>query len=175
MLWNDPTAPRRGWNVLTVFDALEAGPGEPLLDGDHMLLCEACGTQEIRYVHVLEHPNFERAVYVGCDCASRMTGVSEDLLERREGDVRNRSARRATFCGLRNWTQTKKGGWRLRHLGNFYLLSPGRYGGWSVAYKADDERPGAQMIYERGFHHDLDTAKIAVFDAAHPSGRPRHT
>lgn len=167
MLRFDEGAPRHGWTVLTVFDALEDASKTGRED---LLLCEACGVREVRYVHVLDHPAYTRSVFVGSECAGRMSGESKAAVRARESAARNRSARRSTFCSNKNWTPTRRGGWRLRHLGHFYLLLPGTYGGWSAGYKIDDDRPGAKMVFLPEFFLHLTEAKLAVFDAVHPGG-----
>lgn len=57
----DYSVPRHGWECIDYEDL-----------GDLNETCEWCGTTEIRYVHVMEHPNYPETVRVGCVCAERM-------------------------------------------------------------------------------------------------------
>jgi hypothetical protein len=59
--WSRPGVPHRGWTCVDVEDL-----GEP----DEV--CEMCQTAEIRYVHIMQHPDWEGELRVGCVCAGRM-------------------------------------------------------------------------------------------------------
>lgn len=59
-LWNEPDIPHKGWVEDTVIDMEEA-----------VHTCEMCGREEIRFVHVMEHPDC-KSLQVGCVCAEKM-------------------------------------------------------------------------------------------------------
>jgi hypothetical protein len=53
--------PRKGWECIAMDDL-----------GDIDAICQWCGTQEIRYVHTMVHPEFSGIAEVGCVCAEHM-------------------------------------------------------------------------------------------------------
>ncbi len=74
--WSDPGIPRKGWMCGDLED----------LSG----VCGMCETQEIRYVHYMQHPRFEGLIGAGCDCASRMSEDYEGAKDR-ERVAKNRA------------------------------------------------------------------------------------
>jgi hypothetical protein len=70
--------------------------------------CQFCDHEQIRFVHLLEHPSYKGIVRVGCICACKLT---DDYVnpKRREQEVRNRANRRQRFP-LRKWKPTRQGG-----------------------------------------------------------------
>jgi hypothetical protein len=61
--------------------------------GEPSATCEMCETQEIRYVHYMQHPNYSRQLGSGCVCAGRMEEDYEGA-QRRELVLRNAASRR---------------------------------------------------------------------------------
>jgi hypothetical protein len=59
--WSRPGVPHRGWSCVDVEDL-----GEP------SEVCEMCEQAQLRYVHVMRHPEWEGELRVGCVCAGRM-------------------------------------------------------------------------------------------------------
>ena len=59
-LWNNPNIPHKGWVEDTVIDMDEA-----------VHTCEMCGKEEIRFIHVMNHPGHSK-LQVGCVCAEKM-------------------------------------------------------------------------------------------------------
>lgn len=84
--WAQADVPHRGWSCVDAFDLEE--PSQT---------CEMCEVQQIRYVHVLEHPDYPDRLEVGCVCAEHM---EEDYNgpQERERRLRGIAARR------KNWT-----------------------------------------------------------------------
>jgi hypothetical protein len=80
--WCQPGVPHKGWTFVG-FDDL----GEP------SAICEMCETQEIRYVHYMEHPNYPTQLGCGCVCAGRMEQDYEGA-RRREAVFRSATGRR---------------------------------------------------------------------------------
>lgn len=66
-------------------------------------ICEACETQEIRYVHVLKHPNYYREIRVGAECADK-------LCENYNSKASERTAQKITrFLNSPRWKVSPKG------------------------------------------------------------------
>jgi hypothetical protein len=80
--WSQPGVPHKGWTCVDIEDL-----GEP------SAVCEMCETQEIRYVHHMEHPNYVGSLGCGCICAGRMEEDYEGA-RRREQAFRNAAGRR---------------------------------------------------------------------------------
>jgi hypothetical protein len=62
--WSRRSIPHKGWTCIDMHDL-----------GDVRMICEMCETAEIRYVHVMTHPDFESGegeLEVGCICAGNM-------------------------------------------------------------------------------------------------------
>lgn len=82
--------PLEGWRCADVIDVRAEDPEAPLET------CDICGYSELRYVHLMEHPDIEQSLSVGCIRAGIMEGDIFGAKER-ERLMRNRAARRRTF------------------------------------------------------------------------------
>lgn len=80
--WSQPGLPHKGWVCVHVEDL-----------GYPSSTCEMCETQEIRYVHYMQHPNYPGQLGCGCVCAGRMEEDSTQA-EKREKTLQNAGARR---------------------------------------------------------------------------------
>ncbi len=87
-LWKRDDVPHEGWTCEAIYDL-----GEPVG------ICRMCGHQIIRYVHVMRHPAYPRAIGAGCVCAGRMEGDAERARQR-ENAFKNRQSRLETFLRL---------------------------------------------------------------------------
>ena len=87
-LWKRDDVPHEGWVCVNIIDL-----GEPVGT------CRMCGHQIIRYVHVMQHPDYYRTIGAGCVCAGRMEG-NPDAARERENAFKNRQARRETFLRM---------------------------------------------------------------------------
>ena len=102
--WNQEGIPHKGWQCVDVIDL--RGDGESAEDTEYAV-CQMCGNEKIRYVHIMEHPDLDENFDVGCVCAEKMSGDYEGP-QRREAKLRNRAARRT------RWLQRK---WRVSAMG----------------------------------------------------------
>jgi len=97
-----PSIPRRrrpeaDWTCREVLDAQAIDPLENAR-------CEFCGTR-IRWVHVLEHDDYDRAVEAGCCCAARLCFDYD--AEAAERELKNRMGRLARFVDARRWKRSR--------------------------------------------------------------------
>ncbi|MEO5327063.1 MAG: hypothetical protein H7829_02350 [Magnetococcus sp. THC-1_WYH] len=76
--------------------------------------CGMCGREEIRYVHVMDHPHYPEALDVGCICAGKMTNYGGP--RERENRLKNKASRRT------RWLSRK---WRVSAKGNEFLNTDG--------------------------------------------------
>jgi hypothetical protein len=152
--WDRPGIPRKGWSCLDVEDHEEPD-----------FQCELCGYPEVRFVHVMEHPEFPGPLLVGCVCAGHMEGDYAAPRER-EREARNRAQRRQRWCRSTFWRTSAKGNlWRK--VGGVRVVifpSPRGDGRWRAMI---GERYGALS------HPTPQAAMLAVFNRLFPPNRLR--
>ena len=96
--------------------------------GDVDAVCQMCEVKEIRYVHVMEHPDGHR-LGAGCECAGKMEG-SPDAPVRRERSKRNREKRLANWM-RHTWKAYPSGTLTRNKNGCRCVLIPGSNGLWN--------------------------------------------
>jgi hypothetical protein len=84
--WSQRGVPHKGWTCTEVYD----------LDDDRVT-CEMCESAEVRYVHVMKHPQWQGYLEVGCICAGNM---EQDLIgaELREKEFKRRQNPRVAIA-----------------------------------------------------------------------------
>ncbi|WP_047835787.1 MULTISPECIES: hypothetical protein [unclassified Cupriavidus] len=148
--WDQPGVPHKGWHCVDVVDL--RADGEPADDTDYAT-CQMCGNEKIRYVHIMEHPDVEEALDVGCVCAEKMSD-DYDGPKRREARLRNRASRRTRWLH-RKWRVSAKGNSFLNVDGRNLVVYPTKTGRWG--YKIGD-RFGPKT------YPTVREAKLALFD-----------
>jgi hypothetical protein len=150
--WSRPGVPHKGWVCIDIEDL-----GEPTA------VCEMCETQEIRYVHYMQHPTYAEALGCGCICAGRM---EEDYASahKREKALRNAASRKQRWLSR---------AWRVSSNGNPYINADGYNivvfpvqsfsgGGWGFRVK---NRNTDASLQSRNPCPSCDAAKLRAFDA----------
>lgn len=103
-------APLDGWRCIKLIDVQE--DGFEIGCYSEFFVCDLCGCNKVRNVHVMYHDLYFEEVRVGCICAGIMEG---DILkaEERERKMRNRAKRRKNFLkhewkqvGYNKWVRT---------------------------------------------------------------------
>lgn len=145
--WSRAGVPRKGWVCVGVEDL-----------GDPSEQCEMCETQDIRYVHLMEHPNYPEILSCGCICAGKM---EDDYLgaREREADVKNAARRRARWL-IRKWKLSEAGQHYLKTDG-FHIVVFQKAGSWSG--KITQLSTGS-VTNARKRYSTQDRAKLAAFD-----------
>lgn len=131
--WNKKDLPHKGWTLTDVVDAYEYG-----FDDEQ---CEMCGT-EIKYVHILIHPEVEGEIHVGCQCAEKLTN-----------DYKNPKLREKSFKKRITWGNSKL--WKTNEKGNFYRKYRGakiivfqtKQNQWKIGIRLREEK----MIWGRKY------------------------
>ncbi len=147
--WSEAGVPKKGWSCTSVEDL--GAPDE---------ICEMCGTQEIRYVHYMQHPDYAAILGCGCVCAEKM---EDDYVRPRE---REKALKRASGRRKR-WLSRR---WQVSERGNPYLNTDGfnitvfRKPDGSWGGKLEDRASG-DFILSRRRYESSDHAKLAAFDA----------
>ncbi|TAE87561.1 MAG: hypothetical protein EAZ82_07770 [Verrucomicrobia bacterium] len=100
-----PGCPQSNWKWIGCTDLKE----DEGLEFDEYETCEFCGQESIRYVHSLEHPDWQQTIRVGRICAARYTMTSPRELAAAEAILKNRSQRRQRFPTHKSWKTSAKG------------------------------------------------------------------
>lgn len=146
--WSQPGVPHKGWSCIDIEDL-----GEP------STTCEMCETQEIRYVHHMQHPSYPEVLACGCICAGHMEN-DYDRAQRREKIVRNASARRSRWL-MRDWRISRSGNPFLNADGyNIVVYPAGQEWGFRITNRQTD-----YAITSRKLLATIDGAKLRAFDA----------
>ena len=95
-------APLTGWRCVRVSDH----------ESDDFT-CELCKCTRVRYVHVMEHPQFPRTLSTGCICAGLL---EDDVLgaKKREREARCRYQRKTNYL-KKEWSAASEKRWELRY------------------------------------------------------------
>jgi hypothetical protein len=150
--WSQTGVPHRGWSCIDIYD-----DGE---DGEELhRVCEMCETQLIRYVHVMQHPDWEGKLEVGCVCAGNM---EEDY----EGARKREAVFKSRGKGRAGWLNRK---WRQSRAGNPYINANGFnvvVFRWGEAWSARIERrtSGRQWSLQHPYE-TAEAAALAAYDA----------
>jgi hypothetical protein len=144
--WSQSGVPHRGWTCVDIEDL-----GEP------SVICEMCESQEIRYVHHMEHLDYG-TLATGCVCAGHMEG---DLVaaRTREASMQSRTGKRKRWLS-RNWKISAKGNPWLRAEG-FRITVYERGGGWATTVSVEDN---SAVYHARRNWPTIEQAKLAAFD-----------
>jgi hypothetical protein len=125
-MWDKEGVPHKGW-VCT--EMIDLGEGLEDLDADerkdYYESCQMCNQEGIRFVHVMEHKDFEGVLRVGYKCAEKM---EEDYInpKNRESELKNRYNRRSNFL-KRDWHCNSKGNYVLKYKGLYMTIMPSKY------------------------------------------------
>ncbi len=149
-LWEQPEVPHREWECVEVFDRGE----------DNLSLCEMCQFAMVRYVHVMEHAEYDERVHAGCICAEWMEGDYVNP-KKREREVRNRTKRRESFVN-RTWRVSRKGNAYLKFEGELITIFSQR-GKWNFSVSA-----GQDVEFGPGGFGTPQDVKAYIFDLVDP-------
>lgn len=144
--WN---APLENWRCVELIDGEDAD-----------FVCELCGYESVRYIHVMEHDAYFEKLYVGCICAGVMEG---DVLAAKERDrkMKNRAKRKRNFPN-RKWKIARSGARYAKYRGQYVFIN--RIGG-----KYNCCCSGRQTwLYHGKPIPDFLSACCAAFDLADP-------
>jgi len=119
-------APISDWECVDMYDVVGDGGQE------FLFTCELCQCSQVRYVHVMRHPEYFEDIHVGCICAGIMDG---DILAAKERDreMKNRAKRKRNYL-KRKWLWEANGNRFMRYKNRGITIIPGIYdnGGFGV-------------------------------------------
>jgi hypothetical protein len=108
--WGVAGVPHKGWEWVDVHDL-----------GDERGTCEMCEEQEIRFEHVMCHPDYPHDLRCGCVCAGHMSGNLAGA-RRREREAKSEARRRAKFPDRRGWRCSDSGNEVIRVAGHLVVV-----------------------------------------------------
>ena len=159
--WNKEGVPHKGWTCVDMIDL-----GEDAEDMDFETRkaelyeeCEMCNQEGIRYVHIMEHPEYEGQLRVGSICAEKME--NDYVAPRaREKDLKNRHNRKMNFL-KRNWIFKANGHTVLKYKGKYITILNSKFNrnNYGVAYNGN-----FIWTYQGKEIKDIQIAKLAAFD-----------
>jgi hypothetical protein len=76
--WSRPSVPHKGWSCSDMLDVF-----------DDLITCQMCEFASVRYVHVMQHPEWDGELWVGCHCAAKMEENYQDA-EKREAEFKRK-------------------------------------------------------------------------------------
>jgi hypothetical protein len=117
-----------------------------------------CESQTIRYVHHMEHRNYDEVLAVGCICAGNMEG-DVATARTREAAMKSRASKRKRWL-TRAWRVSAKGNPWISADGYRVTVYP-RGGGWATTVSSDDN---SFVHHGRLNYPTQQQAKLAAFD-----------
>lgn len=130
MTWNKEGIPHKGWHCIDVEDLAE------LVDGTEEIpyeQCEMCGNERIRFVHLMQHPDYPHELRVGCVCAEKM---SDDYVNPRKAEdtLRKRASRRKNFNNKEWRFNPEKQTYSKKYKGEYITIKKSRYGNFGIYF-----------------------------------------
>ena len=130
MNWNKEGIPHRGWRCINVEDLAD------LVDGTEEIpyeQCEMCGNERIRFVHLMQHPDYPLELRVGCVCAEKM---SDDYVNPRKAEdvLRKRASRRKNFNNKEWRFNPEKQTYSKKYKGEYITIKKSRYGNFGIYF-----------------------------------------
>lgn len=146
--WSVAGVPHKGWSCVEMDDL-----------GSPTCTCEMCEIATVRYVHVMRHPEYPLELRCGCVCAGRMEEDKKGAKER-EGRMRNRENRRASWPDRKAWSISGKGNHSISIAGyDTTVFKKG--GGWRVVINIHSS---ASKKFLLRTYPTIRDAKLAAFD-----------
>lgn len=128
MTWNKEGIPHKGWHCIDVEDLAD------LVDGTEEIpyeQCEMCGNERIRFVHLMQHPDYPHELRVGCVCAEK---ISDDYVNPRKAEdtLRKRASRRKNFNNKEWRFNPEKQTYSKKYKGEYITIKKSRYGNFGI-------------------------------------------
>lgn len=130
MTWNKEGIPHKGWHCIDIEDLAD------LVDGTEEIpyeQCEMCGNERIRFVHLMQHPDYPHELRVGCVCAEKM---SDDYVNPRKAEdtLRKRASRRKNFNNKEWRFNPEKQTYSKKYKGEYITIKKSRYGNFGIFF-----------------------------------------
>jgi hypothetical protein len=146
--WTQAGIPHKGWFNVGIEDV-----------GAAHETCQMCEVVEIRFVHLMRHPDYPQDLRVGCVCAEHME-TDRQAARSRERWKRNEAQRRANWL-KRTWRISQRGN-EFLNVDNFNVTvfqRPDQHWGGRILHKPTGTKRASQLPYR-----SKNEAKLAAFD-----------
>ena len=159
-LWNRPNVPHKNWCWLDVIDTQTRDS-----------VCDMCGNERIRYVHVMAHPEYPAQLSVGCVCAEKMTNdyVNPKQRERKLRNAaasRTREAKRERERKDDRRRQITEASWQYSKNGNLYMRVYLEYAHARRKVHAVIVKSKFNCVWAFSINGEFSAYKYATIDAA---------
>lgn len=145
--WSQLNIPHKGWYCVDIEDS-----------GTLSNTCEMCESQQIRFIHYMEHASYLGTLAVGCFCAGHM---EENLTtaKRRDDFMKSRASKKKRWIS-RNWKISNKGNEYIKTDG--YVVTVFKKGDlWKSRVSSFDN---LHTFYSKKNYKTSDEVKIGSFD-----------
>lgn len=123
-------------------------------------VCELCGCNSVRFVHVMIHENYGGVLQIGCICAGYMEG---DLIAAQDRDeaAKRKSARKKNYR-KKQWQKVSEDKWSLKYKRRSVTIERDSFLGKSL-FRIQIDNECYQWWYNRRIT-TLQDAKAVVFE-----------
>lgn len=146
-LWSTSGVPHKGWKCIGIDDT-----------GSLSKNCDMCQSQTIRYVHIMEHPNYSSKLEVGCVCAENMENTKIKPKKRQASFVR-RNKNRVNWTSNKNWKKSKKGNLYINS-NKCFVIVYNYNGAWGTSV---EDRVTTKK-YSSKYYSSANDAKLKAYD-----------
>ena len=80
-LWDQPNIPHKGWSYVGIVDLGEECSCDEEVEYEQ---CQMCGKERIRYIHILEHPDYSNDV-ISAECGFSSRSYLYRMFKEKEG------------------------------------------------------------------------------------------
>lgn len=159
-MWDKKDIPHKGWSCVDMVDLRE---DEYCMDIETLKSeiyeqCQMCNQEGIRYVHIMEHPDYVGRLRVGRICAEKMES-DYSAPKKRENGLRNRNSRMKNFF-KREWKLNQKGNYVLKYKRELITIMLSKYNESEYGIAYNDTYT---WKYKKRKIKDLKTARLAAF------------
>jgi len=131
--------------------------------GEFYEKCQACGKDHVRFIHIMEHPEYPKSLRVGSVCAEHLEDNS-DAPNERERKIISRQKLKMNFPS-KDWKYNKNG--------NLYLIYNGKF---ITIMKSKNNSSEYGIMYDGKYYSEyngkkfknLTEAKLAAFEIVTP-------
>jgi hypothetical protein len=149
--WSQEGVPHTGWVCIDIEDL-----GRPAA------VCEMCESQEIRYVHYMQHKDYPSILKAGCVCAGHMEN-NPLRAKQRDDFMRSRAEKRKRWLTHRGWKISKKGNEWIEATG-YIVVMKCQDSCWRALIKRESPQTPFEQ-WSRRKYTSKNEAKLAAFDS----------
>lgn len=146
-------APLDGWFCDHIYDVFAKN------EDSNYTICDLCGCNKVRFIHVMAHSSYHSTLEVGCICAGIMEG-DMNAAKSREKNLKNEMLRRERFFD-RDWKRASTGSYYLKQKGEYIFINPSRHTPNRYGVRINDK---SVWLYKGKAIDSFKKATYAAFD-----------